>query len=147
MRRALVDLTDPLPTPSEQDLLREHFQHRCAYCDSPALPRVGHIDHADNRDGNHLGNLILACGTCNGDEKLDTHWNEFLGKKCGADNAIFEQRKQRIQSWMDAHPRPPKLNTPEVDEAVRSAEQAIGSFAVAYERVRAAVAAAKKAPQ
>ena len=49
------------------------FESACAYC-RKALDRsqrLGHIDHATTGGGNQLGNLILACSRCNGDEKLD----------------------------------------------------------------------------
>lgn len=142
MHRALVDLTDPLPKPSEQALIREHFQHRCAYCDGPAPERVGHIDHAEHKGGNQLGNLILACGKCNGDEKRETPWEEFLRKKCGGDAAVLEARKQRIEAWMARNPLRPKLTTPQIEEAIQSAERAIEAFATAYNGVRQAIAAA-----
>lgn len=138
MRRALVDVTDPLPSRTEETALRAYFQDRCAYCDDPAPRRHGHIDHAIHHGGNHLGNLILACPRCNGDEKREMAWHDFLKQKCGADHATLDERQRRILSWMERHPKPIKNTTPELDEALRSAEKAIEAFATAYGRVRAA---------
>ena len=39
------------------------------------------MDHAVADGGNQLGNLILSCAICNGDEKLDEHWRTFLERK------------------------------------------------------------------
>lgn len=144
MRRALSALTDPLPPRDEQLAMRRHFENRCAYCSASVGPREGHIDHADPNGGNSLGNLVLACGKCNGDEKLDAHWEEFLRKKCGEDLAALEERQRRIRAWMDAHPCTPRLSTPEIDEAMAKAHLVIDAFAAAYDRVRMAIAAAKK---
>ena len=144
MRRALSDLTDPPPSRDGQLAMRRHFEDRCAYCSASAGPREGHIDHADKYGGNSLGNLVLACGKCNGDEKRETHWEEFLREKCGKDRAALEERQRRIRAWMDAHPFTPRPSTPEIDEAIATAHLAIDSFAAAYHRVRVAVVAAKK---
>ena len=42
----------------------DHFESRCAYCDVALdiAGRSAHIDHAEAAGGNHLGNLVLACG-------------------------------------------------------------------------------------
>lgn len=141
MRRALADLLDRLPGESEQRRLREHFEHRCAYCSAPAGLRDGHIDHAEPKGGNSIGNLLLACKVCNGDEKREMHWETFLQKKCGADRPLYEQRWQRIRAWMNNNPRPPKVNPPEVEAALQSAYAAIDTFAKAFDEVRRAVAA------
>lgn len=141
MRRALADLIDRPPGEPEQRRLREYFEHRCAYCSAAAGLRDGHIDHAEPKGGNSVGNLLLACKICNGDEKREMHWEEFLQRKCSADRALYEQRWQRIRAWMDANPRPPKVNSPEVEVALQSAYAAIETFAKAYGEVRRAAAA------
>jgi hypothetical protein len=78
MRRTVAEIVDPGPT--NIDPLWEHFEARCAYCgrDLSRSGREGHRDHALPSGGNHLGNLILACGRCNGDEKREQGWREFL---------------------------------------------------------------------
>lgn len=142
MRRALRTLLDRPPGPAAQRRLRDHFKNRCAYCDAPAEPRDGHIDHAVPDGGNGLGNLLLACKRCNGDEKREMPWEAFLHKKCGADGPVFAQRRQHILAWIHAHPRPPQVRPPEVEEALRAAEAAIAGFERAYNEVRRAALAA-----
>lgn len=141
MRRALKDLVEGVPGLAEQQRLREHFKHCCAYCGGPAGPRDGHIDHADHDGGNSLGNLLLACKTCNGDEKREKSWRMFLEEKCGQDPAVLAQRHQAIDAWRAAHPIQPRSPTPEVTAALAEADRAIEAFAQAYATVRRARAA------
>lgn len=141
MRRALKDLVDRVPTLAEQQRLREHFNDSCAYCSRPAGPRDGHIDHADHDGGNALGNLLLACKTCNGDEKRERPWRQFLEEKCGKGSEVHAQRLQVIEAWRASHPIPPRTPTPEVAAALAEAERAILAFAEAYAAVRRAMAA------
>jgi HNH endonuclease len=103
MRRTVAEILDP--GPSNIDRLWEHFEARCAYCDRE-LSRSGreaHCDHAIPGGGNHLGNLILACGRCNGDEKREQGWREFLTVKAPP-GAVFNKREHRIRSWLTSHP-------------------------------------------
>lgn len=95
MRRAVNEILDPGPT--SIDPLWDWFESRCAYCDVD-LARDGrraHTDHAEPAGGNHLGNLILSCATCNGDEKRDMHWRAFLELKA-TDPSTFAERERRI---------------------------------------------------
>jgi hypothetical protein len=140
MRRALSDLVDRPATASEQAHLRTYFDDRCAYCGATAGAREGHIDHADSRQGNAIGNLLLACKICNGDEKREAGWEDFLRMKCGADETLFEQRYARIRAWRDAHPIVPRRLSVEVGESMKLAEEAIRAFEDAFNRVRDAVA-------
>lgn len=140
MRRALKDLVDEVPSLAEQQRLREYFKNRCAYCGGSAEPRDGHLDHADHDGGNSLGNLLLACKTCNGDEKREKSWEVFLKEKCGKDPAVLAQRQQVIATWRTAHPIPPRTQPLAVAEALTEAERAIEMFAQAYAAVRRAVA-------
>jgi hypothetical protein len=60
--------------------------------------RKGHQDHlVAFKDGgaNDLGNYVLACGTCNGDEKLAESWETYLRRK-NPHEPIFLQRKAKI---------------------------------------------------
>lgn len=140
MRRALKDLVEGVPGLAEQQRLREQFKHCCAYCGGPAGPRDGHIDHADHDGGNSLGNLLLACKTCNGDEKREKSWSVFLEEKCGKDIALLAQRRQAIDAWRANHPIPSRNPTPEVAAALADADRAIEVFAQAYAAVRRAMA-------
>lgn len=141
MHRAFSDLLEPPPSAAEQGRLREHFEHRCEYCDAPAEPRHGHLDHAETGGGNAIANLILACGICNGDEKREMHWEDFLAIKCGEDAGALARRRQRILGWIGQGPvqgRPP----PDLEALRASAEaEAKAAFDAAYRRVREAAAA------
>lgn len=145
MRRSLKDLLEGVPSPAEQRRIREHFKHCCAYCGAAAAPREGHIDHADPDGGNGIGNLLLACKTCNGDRKRETPWQQFLEREYGKDSALYEQRQQHIAAWMNANPSraktPVLAATPAVAAALDEAEQAIAAFAKAYDAVRRAIVA------
>lgn len=66
MRRAINEIIDPGPV--SVDPLWEYFGARCAYC-GRALVLGARDAHAERDGGNHIGNPVLACSTCNGDEK------------------------------------------------------------------------------
>jgi hypothetical protein len=139
MRRALADLVDPPPSVAEQELLRRHFDDACAYCGGDARPRDGHIDHAVPGSGNSLGHLILACKTCNGDEKREAGWEDFLQRKCGADGTLFEIRRAKIRAWFEANPVVRREPSPQVRAALADAEAAIRGFEEAFNVLRSAV--------
>jgi hypothetical protein len=74
MQRVINAIIDP--PPRDEQPIWDHFEYACAYCGAE-LDRKGrkaHMDHAVADGGNQLGNLILSCAMCNGDEKLDEHW-------------------------------------------------------------------------
>ena len=48
---------------------------------------------------NHISNRVLSCATCNGDEKLDKPWLEFLDEKV-KDQNLLDERRRRIKGWM-----------------------------------------------
>src|SRR5438105_3045481 len=68
MARAVESIIDPWP--SSIDPIWDFFGSECAYCGVKLVKgeRLGHIDHATSKAGNHMGNLVLACSVCNGDE-------------------------------------------------------------------------------
>lgn len=105
MLRAVADLLDPWPSKESRESIWAHFGSSCAYC-GVALGRAerkAHLDHADPGAGNHLGNLVLACSRCNGDEKLGTPWREFLTAKV-PDEKLRAERAARIEAWIATHP-------------------------------------------
>jgi hypothetical protein len=119
MRRVINGIVDPWP--KTEAPIWDHFGSACAYC-GIALDRTGrkaHMDHAVAGGGNHLGNLILACATCNGDEKLGEDWAAFLARKVGDAN-VRAFRAQRIEEWMALHP--PSVWTPSTEVAAVVAE-------------------------
>ena len=97
IRRALRAVIDAEPSRAAIAELWKHFESRCAYCgrvlDKPL--REGHIDHLapTTRGGtNHLSNRVLSCSSCNGDEKRERDWREFLREK-NSDAGVFDQRR------------------------------------------------------
>jgi uncharacterized membrane-anchored protein YjiN (DUF445 family) len=61
------------------------------------------MDHAVPGGGNHIGNLVLACAACNGDEKLGDDWVRFLTRKVSEPD-VRAARLQRIEEWRTMHP-------------------------------------------
>jgi 5-methylcytosine-specific restriction endonuclease McrA len=112
MRRAVAEILDP--SPSTVEGLWEHFESQCAYCGRQLrrTARDGHVDHAEPGGGNQLGNLLLACRPCNGDEKREQAWREFLRTK--ATGATFAEREARIRAWFRLHPRVPVADSAEI---------------------------------
>lgn len=100
------------------------------------------MDHAERGGGSAIGNLLLAWGTCNGDEKREMSWEAFLRMKCGTDAAIFQERSERIVAWRAANPPTARARTAEIEAALREAEAAIDVFGAAYDRLRTAVRSA-----
>ncbi len=129
MHRTFEEILDP--GPRDVDALWEHFDAQCAYCGKGLSRdrREGHIDHADPDGGNGLGNLVLACGSCNGDEKREESWHSFLLIKT-PDDAIFAEREGRIRAWLDQHPRKSAEDSPEIAHVREEIEVLIEQFAL-----------------
>lgn len=104
MGKTVEEIIDPPPSKSDKTGIRKYFDNKCAYCGAVIEPRKGHLDHAVPMDGNHIGNLVLACATCNGDQKRETDWLTFLKTK--ASGQVLLQRKDQIKKWMKQHPSP-----------------------------------------
>ena len=141
IRKALIGIIDPQPTKASIAAMWGHFESSCAFC-SVVLDRKsrsGHGDHlvpASAGGRNHVCNRVLACATCNGDEKLDKDWVAFL--KAKSPNAEeFGKRKRRIESWREAHQASCQVSEETVAAAMNAAEQAIEAFNHACETVRA----------
>lgn len=100
IRRALRAIVDPEPKEREITELWEHFGSACAYCGYSLDRRMrnGHVDHLVHNGSNHISNRVLSCPTCNGDEKREGPWLEFLRKK-NPDQSIYYTRKDKIESW------------------------------------------------
>jgi hypothetical protein len=127
MLRAMQEILDP--SPIDVGPVWDQFESRRAYCDV-ALDldgRSAHIDHAEASGGNHLGNLVLACGTCNGDKKRDMPWRDFIASKSSSDQDAAT-RIARIEAWALLHPRADRPASP---EALRVADE-IRALATEY---------------
>jgi hypothetical protein len=129
MRRAANEIADP--GPGNIDPVWEHFESRCAYCRQKLSRerREGQVDHAEPDGGNQLRNLVLACGTCNGDEKREEAWREFLRRKV-PDDAAFADREGRILAWFELHPRVRSQHSAEIVQLRKEIEDLIQEFAV-----------------
>jgi hypothetical protein len=144
MARAVDSILDPWP-PST-DPIWDFFGSQCAYCGVKLVNggRLGHIDHADPGAGNHLGNLVLACSVCNGDEKLDIGWREFLALKV-SDAAVRVGRIRRIEQWQALHPRAALSASVEIAALDADLRAMIVAFGEKCAELRAAVTDAKRA--
>jgi 5-methylcytosine-specific restriction endonuclease McrA len=145
MRRTVKEILDP--GPRNVDALWEHFDAQCAYCGKGLSRdwREGHIDHADPDGGNDLGNLILACASCNGDEKREESWHEFLRRKTPND-ALFAEREGRIRAWLNQHPRRSTEDSPEIAHVREELEGLIEQFAVKCAELKRLVSQRDSAP-
>jgi 5-methylcytosine-specific restriction endonuclease McrA len=145
MRRTVEEILDP--GPRNVDALWEHFDAQCAYCGTGLSRdrREGHIDHADPDGGNDLGNLVLACASCNGDEKREESWHEFLRRKT-PDDALFAKREGRIRAWLDQHPRKSAEDSPEIAHVREELEGLIEQFAVKCAELKRLVSQRASAP-
>jgi hypothetical protein len=142
MARAVESILDPWPTST--DPIWDFFSSECAYCGVKLVKseRLGHIDHATSKAGNHMGNLVLACSICNGDEKLDKDWRAFLEQKV-ADPALREERIERIEQWQARHPKPELVVSPQVAALDTELRAMIVAFGQKCAELRAAITDAK----
>lgn len=104
IRRALLGVVDPHPSATQIHQIWAYFGSACAYCGKALVrgERDGHIDHlvsTGSGGSNALGNFVLACSICNGDEKRDEHWDTFLHRKAPAEST-YVARKKMIDSWV-----------------------------------------------
>jgi hypothetical protein len=143
MARAVESILDPWP--ANKDPIWNFFGSECAYCGVKLVKgeRVGHIDHATSKAGNHIGNLVLACSVCNGDEKLDMDWHAFLEQKV-SDPALRQERTERIERWQVLHPKPEPAASPEVAAVDAELRALIVAFGQKCAELRTAVAHAKR---
>lgn len=142
MRWAARAIVEGKLTTIDKDAIWAFFDSTCAYC-GKALSRAlreGHLDHADPKNGNHLGNRVLACGPCNGNEKREEPWESFVARK---DPEHAEGRAARIREWVARHPAPVLSHDPEVEAAQQSVEVAIAHFDAACANLRLAVLRAR----
>ena len=101
MRRSLAAIVDPPPTPAQVEELWRYFGGECVYCGVtiPRSSRTGHLDHLVASGTNSIFNLALACAKCNGDEKRELPWREFLQRKARY-SVAYSEREVRIEAWL-----------------------------------------------
>jgi hypothetical protein len=142
MYRALREIIDPSPTVAEVEALWAHFGSMCLYCGVRLDPasRLGQLDHlipSTIGGQNGIGNRVLACGPCNGDERRDSPWEEFLGRMC-IDEIERERRKELVLTWQRKCPLPSAQDVELADCLRRAYEKALRVFDEAIEDLRKA---------
>ncbi|HFE47021.1 MAG TPA: hypothetical protein ENJ18_16310 [Nannocystis exedens] len=140
MRRTISEIVDPGLSRREKDEIWSHFKSSCAFCGNyiERDSRTGHMDHLESNGGNGPRNRVLSCARCNGDEKRERNWLEFLGEKCKYP-ADLTRRRALIQAWVDTHPKRHPAESPAVEEALRDATQLVEDFHAACTRLREAL--------
>lgn len=137
MQRTLSEIVDPGLTPALVDALWKHFEASCAYCGVhiERASRRGHIDHLESGGGNGPRNRVLACASCNGDEKREHDWRVFLREKC-PETVERQQRIERIETWVSTHSAHNSPLSPVAKEALQEAERIIDEFHAACTKLR-----------
>jgi hypothetical protein len=85
---------------------------------------------------NALGNFVLSCGICNGDEKRDENWQSFLRRKA-LDDVTYDLRRKRIEVWIADCSGGAVLDPSVLSAVEREVDRVIAAFDVALENVRA----------
>lgn len=106
IRRCLWNLISPSPSAKAKKEIWKFFDSRCAYCDRllSETSRIGHIDHLvplASLDRAIQSQFILACASCNSDNKRDMNWKTYLECICKGDQNVFLRRSSRIQEWIE----------------------------------------------
>ncbi len=105
MQRSLFKIIYGYPADKEKMDVWQYFDNCCAYCGYhiEVGSRKGHLDHLiaiSDGGTNDIHNFVLACHICNGDEKREQSWLDFLKLKCSdLSSEVFEQRLMKIKTW------------------------------------------------
>ena len=115
IKRSLKAVIDPVPKAKDKNSIWSFFDNRCAYCDCQIEreSRTGHIDHLiAEMDGgsNRLSNLVLTCAVCNGDEKREMDWQEFIAEKWESEKQGQTLRIEKIEKWVKINGGMPRLS-------------------------------------
>lgn len=138
IKRALGAILDPPPAENEKTLIWEYFENTCAYCGlvMERKSRTGHLDHVvSTADGgnNSIHNHVLSCGKCNGDQKREMEWIQFLKQK-NRDIQTYELRKVKIENWLAKSAN--NRTTEACAEADRIIEEALSQFDESVRKMR-----------
>lgn len=146
MDRAIKELFCRQLTRKEKDQIWRYFKSKCAYCDKRISRKLrhGHMDHLDcsaNSGGNYIRNRVLACKECNGNEKREQDWQQFLKSKC-TDRETFLQRRHNITNWQSQFSiRPQFIPDAEMETAKEDLLASIHNFEVAFNHFRSLIRA------
>lgn len=118
IQRSLWNVIDPSPTKARKNEIWKNFGNKCAFCGISLnrIERKGHVDHlfALNSSLTICRSIfVLACAECNGNEKRDKDWQQFLTDKCESPE-IHATRLKAIEDWFQktrkgSHPYPVEL--------------------------------------
>lgn len=142
IKRSLLAIIDPHPTPKQIDELWTYFNSSCAYCGIPISrdTRTGHVDHVVSSalgGTNCIHNHVLSCARCNGDEKREEFWESFLAKKA-AGPGVLDKRHAHISAWLrrgDAEPSPEEMRA-EANAIINRALANFDSAVIAMRELR-----------
>ncbi|MCE9561953.1 MAG: HNH endonuclease [Planctomycetes bacterium] len=139
--RCLRGIVDPYPSDTEVARVWAFFVKTCVYCglEMERADRKGHLDHlVAFKDGgaNDLGNYVLACRDCNGNEKREENWETFLRRK-NPDEEDFQRRKAKIEQWVALNAPSRRIVPADQRQAVLAAfEQIVAVLDPAVARLR-----------
>ena len=106
---------------------------------------MDHLDCSAAGGGNYIRNRVLACKECNGNEKRELQWKQFLKSKCKTDQK-FVSRRNKIRRWQTQFPELQEIVlTREGELAKAELEEAIRTFQERFARFRDLLYAAKRA--
>jgi CRISPR/Cas system Type II protein with McrA/HNH and RuvC-like nuclease domain len=141
IKKSLKVLVDPKITKADKVVIWQHFENCCAYCGCGLNPneRKAHIDHVipESEGGsNRLCNLILTCPTCNGDEKRDMPWQEFLTTKYDAKSKKYKRRYDKIMSWFELHSGSPTITNEQQAQLNSAFDEINASYSKVVEQIK-----------
>ncbi len=87
---------------------------------------MDHLISAAAGGSNGVANRVLSCASCNGDEKRDMPWEEYLRRKV-ADDVIFDERRELIRRWTEL-PSPASVREFDPELLERATKLAIKAF-------------------
>jgi hypothetical protein len=141
IRRSLYECLDPQPPHPDKRRVWTHFNSGCAYCGTsiPLGDKKSHLDHlipSSSGGKNHISNRVPSCADCNEKEKLDSHWEEFLRRKCEHPEE-FLARLHTIRAWQSQFSRDDTTFPADVVSYVAGcADEAISAYSLQVEKVR-----------
>src|SRR5438105_15521007 len=139
IRRGLRSLVDAELDSLQSSQVWTFFGSMCAYCGVllDKNKREGHLDHLVSSSAggsNHLSNRVLSCGSCNGDQKRELPWNEFLRLK-NPDAIAYRERHCRILKWIETAGKP-NFESTQLDLVARETKRVIQVFDDACATIR-----------
>lgn len=101
-----------VPTKKQKELLLKEFNSECCYCGAAINEKDISQDHLIPMNKASLGlhawgNVVPCCQKCN-NQKQQTDWMDFLGKKVSGND--FVQRRKRISDFVKKMNYQPNLH-------------------------------------